>query len=93
MNTTKRIYVAVFTLVLGIHALSAFAVDTGEIETIEYQIMVQRATQEAIWAMPAVGIVDFRKATILDLGGTILTKKGEKLCMKVKRVKAEESFG
>lgn len=38
---------------------------------IEYQIMVQRATQTAIWAMPAVGMVDFKKATIRDLGGTI----------------------
>ncbi len=39
--------------------------------TIEYQIMVQRATQAAIWAMPAVGIVDLKKATVCDLGGTI----------------------
>ncbi len=40
-------------------------------ESVEYQIMVQRATQCAIWAMPAVGMVDFRKATIHYLGGTI----------------------
>ena len=32
-------------------------------ESIEYKIMVQRATQTAIWAMPAVGIIDFEKAT------------------------------
>jgi len=44
----------------------------GETDTdIDYQIMVQRATQTAIWAMPAVGMVDFKKATIRDLGGTI----------------------
>ena len=39
--------------------------------TIDYRIMVQRATQTAIWAMPAVALVDFKKATIRDLGGTI----------------------
>jgi hypothetical protein len=39
--------------------------------SIEYEIMVQRATQTAVWAMPAVALVDFKKATIRDLGGTI----------------------
>jgi len=34
---------------------------------IEYQIMVQRATQVAIWAMPAVGIIDFEKAVKRDV--------------------------
>jgi len=38
-------------------------------ESIVYQIMVQRATQGAIWAMPGVGLVDFIKATRRDLGG------------------------
>ncbi len=38
-------------------------------ESIEYQIMVQRATQAAIWAMPGVALVDFVKATRRDLGG------------------------
>jgi hypothetical protein len=38
---------------------------------VDYQIMVQRATQTAIWAMPGVALVDFKKATIRDLGGTI----------------------
>ena len=36
---------------------------------IDYQIMVQRATQTAIWAMPGVALVDFTKATKRDLGG------------------------
>ncbi len=39
--------------------------------SIDYEIMVQRATQTAVWAMPAVALVDFKKATIRDLGGTI----------------------
>ncbi|MGF1696532.1 DUF1214 domain-containing protein [Vibrio lamellibrachiae] len=39
------------------------------IEDIEYKMMVQRATQTAIWAMPAVTQVDFLKATRRDLGG------------------------
>lgn len=42
-----------------------------KIEDIEYKIMVQRATQAAIWAMPAVGMIDFIKATRRDAGGDI----------------------
>ena len=38
---------------------------------VDYQIMVQRATQAAIWAMPGVALVDFDKATKRDLGGTV----------------------
>ncbi len=38
---------------------------------IEYQIMVQRATQVAIWGMPAAGMIDFEKATKRDLGGNV----------------------
>jgi len=38
---------------------------------IEYQVMVQRATQAAIWAMPAAGMIDFEKATKRDLGGDV----------------------
>nr|WP_319948789.1 DUF1214 domain-containing protein [uncultured Shimia sp.] len=44
---------------------------SAEVKDIEYQIMVQRATQTAIWGMPAVGMVDFIKATRRDLGGEI----------------------
>ena len=39
--------------------------------TIEYQLAVQRATQAAIWGMPAVGIWGFVTATRRDLGGDI----------------------
>ena len=35
---------------------------------VEYEILVQRATQTAIWAMPAVGIIDFQKASQKYLG-------------------------
>jgi hypothetical protein len=38
-------------------------------QDINYKIMVQRATQTAMWAMPAVGMIDFVKATRRDLGG------------------------
>ena len=41
----------------------------AEINSIEYQILVQRATQTAIWAIPAVGMIDFVKATRQDVGG------------------------
>ena len=40
------------------------------VEDIEYKIMVQRATQAAIWAMPATGMVDFVKGT-RRIGGDI----------------------
>lgn len=45
----------------------------SQIEDLEYKIMVQRATQTAIWAMPAVTQVDFLKATRRDLGEIIMT--------------------
>ena len=41
------------------------------VEDIEYQIMVQRATQAAIYYMPAVVMVDFIKAIRRDLGGDV----------------------
>ena len=39
--------------------------------SIEDKIAVQRATQVAIWAMPAVGVIDFAVDTQRDLGGDI----------------------
>ena len=41
------------------------------VEDIEYKIMVQRATQTAIYYMPAVVMVDFIRAIRRDLGGEI----------------------
>ena len=40
-------------------------------EDIDHRIRVQRATQAAIWAMPAVALVDFKKATRRDLNGDV----------------------
>ncbi|MEP3046597.1 MAG: DUF1214 domain-containing protein [Roseibium sp.] len=42
---------------------------SAAIEDIEYKIMVQRATQAAIWGMPAAGMIDFLKGIRRDLGG------------------------
>lgn len=39
--------------------------------SIEYKVAVQRAAQAAIWAMPAVGIIDIALATQRDLGGKV----------------------
>lgn len=36
---------------------------------INYEIMVQRASQTAIWAMPGVAMVDFIKSARRDIGG------------------------
>ena len=41
------------------------------VEDIEYQIMVQRATQAAIYYMPAAVMVDFIKGIRRDLGGDV----------------------
>ena len=41
------------------------------VDDIDYKIMVQRATQAAIWGMPAAGMIDFEKATKRDLGGDV----------------------
>jgi hypothetical protein len=43
----------------------------GQMTAIEYQMAVQRAAEAAIWAMPAVGMIDFEKATKRDLGGDV----------------------
>jgi len=41
------------------------------VKDIDYKIMVKRATQAALWAMPAVALVDFKKATMRDLKGEV----------------------
>ncbi|WP_010443850.1 hypothetical protein, partial [Ruegeria conchae] len=66
-------------LIVGISSspvLSQSFNDTGdilarsaEVEDIDYKIMVQRATQTAIWGMPAAGMIDFLKGIRRDLGG------------------------
>ena len=38
---------------------------------VEYTVMVQRATQCALWAMPAVGIYGFKKAIERDVKGQV----------------------
>ena len=48
------------------------------VEDIEYTIMVQRATQAAIYYMPAVGMVDFVKGIRRDLGG------GRRVCIRMR---------
>ena len=64
-------FVSTFIVGLTLLCLSVSAQSANESESIEYQIMVQRATQCAIWAMPAVSLVDFKKATLRDLGGDL----------------------
>jgi hypothetical protein len=54
----------IFILLLSIQVNASESTDD-----VDYQIMVQRATQTAIWAMPGVALVDFIKATKRDLGG------------------------
>jgi hypothetical protein len=55
--------------VIATTLLSCQVIADDQADNIDYQIMVQRATQTAIWAMPGVALVDFTKATKRDLGG------------------------
>ena len=57
-------------------ALSVVAVSTAaaqhaaaDMQPIERTLVVQRACQAAIWAMPAVGLYDIELSTARDLGG------------------------
>ena len=52
-------------------ALLAITPSVQADKTLEHQMMVQRASEVAIWAMPAVGMIDFEKATKRDLGGDV----------------------
>ena len=68
--TTVRIFGIV--LILAVFGISEIiAQEENSLNEIEYQIMVQRATQAAIWGMPAVGMIDLEKATKRDLGGDV----------------------
>ncbi len=62
------ILAAALTLGLGAPIQADNATQTN---SIDYQIMVQRATEAAIWGMPAAGMIDFEKATRRDLDGDV----------------------
>ena len=62
------------TAVLTLSSMGIFqsaAQEEEAIPDIDYEIMVQRATQAAIWGMPAAGMIDFEKATKRDLKGDV----------------------
>jgi len=63
--------VAMSIIILGLAALWSPRSFAETERDIDYRIMVQRATQAVIWAMPAVGMIDFEKATRRDLGGDV----------------------
>ncbi len=70
----KRMLRMAFTVALifgAAHTSSALSAEDLKPNSIEYQIAVQRATQVAIWGMPAAGMIDFEKATKRDLGGDV----------------------
>jgi len=53
-----------FTLVAQSHAQ-----ESKKTNSIEYEMMVQRASEAAIWAMPAVSVYDIELSIQRDLGG------------------------
>jgi len=71
LTTTLALLLGFGLLACSPPASSPVPGDTDQSEYIEYEIAVQRATQAAIWGMPAVGIVDLEKATKRDLGGDV----------------------
>ena len=56
-------------IVLLLVAPAAFA-QTNQSDLL-HDMLVQRSCEAAIWAMPAVGMIDFEKATKRDLGGEV----------------------
>ena len=68
----RKMIAAVATVAMAVAgANQADAQKSADTSDIAYQIMVQRATQAAIWAMPAAAMIDFEKATKQDLGGDV----------------------
>jgi len=58
-------------LMVAVLAVGVTYAKEPTVDDIDYKIMVQRATQAAIWGMPAAGMIDFEKATKRDLGGDV----------------------
>lgn len=69
MKAKQLITIAALLVLSAFGVSQCFGQDRDGTDDIDYQIMVQRATQTAIWAMPGVALVDFVKATKRDLGG------------------------
>ncbi len=69
MKAKQLITIAALLVLFAFGVSQCFGHDRAGTDDIDYQIMVQRATQTAIWAMPGVTLVDFVKATKRDLGG------------------------
>lgn len=65
-STTRICIITLFAILL----MPGLALSQSK-PSIEYQIAVQRATQVAIWAMPAVSVWDIAFSTKRDLGGDI----------------------
>jgi len=61
--------------VIFIFLLSCQGNTSNSTDDVDYQIMVQRATQTAIWAMPGVALVDFVKATKHDLASEATSRE------------------
>ncbi len=68
MNKMKMMMTVLMVAVLAVGVTYA---KEPTVDDIDYKIMVQRATQAAIWGMPAAGMIDFEKATKRDLGGDV----------------------
>jgi len=70
MNRNPVSMIATVVMVFAVANQAVGQASSGTSD-IDYQIMVQRATQAVIWAMPAAGMIDFEKATKRDLGGDV----------------------
>ncbi len=57
-------------LLLAAMATAERALGSEEGRSIEYEMKVQRASEAAIWGLPAVSIYDIEMSIQRDLGGT-----------------------
>lgn len=72
MKITYNLILVVAVMILfGLGVVRGYAETPEATPDIIYQIMVQRATQSAIWGMPAAATIDFEKAIKRYLGGEV----------------------
>jgi len=71
MKPVKQFMIYSFTIVLTFFVSTHLVQAEAPSSSIEYQVKVQRATQAAVWAMPAVSVYDIELSIQRDLGGKV----------------------
>lgn len=71
MKPMKQSMIYSFTIILTFFVSTHLVQAEAPSSSIEYQVKVQRATQAAVWAMPAVSVYDIELSIQRDLGGKV----------------------